>query len=190
MHRGYSRGAITRIFGSKVVKICDAGNMMRHKSAAKATNTGPFNLNAHGLRRKIKFYHIGKPDFQPPEVGLNRREIGLDFRQGEIRGETPRIGAAEVFPLAGRCRTNGRNLGGRDILAFRPNFTLPEIQAVSPAVQTNFWPPEIWLIAALVAGHKGTEKKMLKLALCDEEFPSAQELFDCSCGWWYKFRLE
>jgi hypothetical protein len=24
---------------------------------------------------------------------------------------------------------------------------LPEIQAVSPAVQTNFWPPEIWLIA-------------------------------------------
>jgi hypothetical protein len=27
--------------------------------------------------------------------------------------------------------------------AFRPDFTLPEIQAVSPAVQTNFRPPEI-----------------------------------------------
>jgi hypothetical protein len=25
-----------------------------------------------------------------------------------------------------------------------------------------------------VAGHKGTEKEMLKLALCDEEFPSAR----------------
>ncbi|KAJ7876497.1 hypothetical protein B0H14DRAFT_2568209 [Mycena olivaceomarginata] len=38
------------------------------------------------------------PDFQQPKVGLNR-EISLDFRQGEIRAETPRIWAAEVFPI-------------------------------------------------------------------------------------------
>jgi hypothetical protein len=30
--------------------------------------------------------------------------------------------------------------------AFRPDFTLPEIQAVFLAVQINFQPPEIWLI--------------------------------------------
>jgi hypothetical protein len=63
MHRGYSRGAITRIFGSKAVKICDAGNMMRHKSAAKATNTGLSTLmltvleSVPGLRRKIILSH-------------------------------------------------------------------------------------------------------------------------------------
>jgi hypothetical protein len=33
------------------------------------------------------------------------------------------------------------------------------------------------------AGHKEAEKEMLKLDLWNEEFPSAQELIECSCGW-------
>jgi hypothetical protein len=38
------------------------------------------------------------------------------------------------------------------------------------------------------AGHKEAEKEMLKLDLWNEEFPSAQELIECSCGWGHKFR--
>jgi hypothetical protein len=75
---------------------------------------------------------------------LNHREISLDFRQSEIRLQ---IWAAEVFPIGWEMQTNGRNLGGQDMPAFQPDFTLPEIQAVSPAVQINFQPLEIWLIA-------------------------------------------
>jgi hypothetical protein len=78
---------------------------------------------------------------------LNHREISLDFRQSEIRAEMLQIWAAEVFPIGWEMQTNGRNLGGQDMPAFQPDFTLPEIQAVSPAVQINFQPPEIWLIA-------------------------------------------
>jgi hypothetical protein len=57
------------------------------------------------------------------------------------------ICAAEVFPIGWEMQTNRRNLGGQDMPAFWPDSTLPEIQAVSPAVQINFHPPEIWLIA-------------------------------------------
>jgi hypothetical protein len=57
------------------------------------TLTSPF----HSWKRAPE--EITPQDFHQLEVGLNRREIGLDLRQGEIRAETPRIWAAEVFPI-------------------------------------------------------------------------------------------
>jgi hypothetical protein len=55
---------------------------------------------------------------------LNHREISLDFRQSEIRAEMLQIWAAKVFPIGWEMQTNRRNLGGQDMPAFWPDFTL------------------------------------------------------------------
>ncbi|KAJ7775776.1 hypothetical protein B0H14DRAFT_2631812 [Mycena olivaceomarginata] len=95
--------------------------------------------------------------------------------------------------------------GTTSVMAITSKITVPDLLSYLPIVHHIYELSLPWDITYLSRGNyhaltplnpfkqalvAGWKKEMLKVALCEEEFLSAQELIECSCGWWHKFRLE